>query len=150
MYQHSNQSLVHLFPETPETFWNREWEREGYINKIHRRDDNDEWPNWKRRIYYLVPFLAILTLSTYWLYFILRIVCVVSAQQKEGRSFPLAWIFIAIEISVAIPTFLQLFWSVFIWKKRNRPKLRLLGDDVPTVDVFITCCGEDVDVVMDT
>lgn len=33
---------------------------------------------------------------------------------------------------------------------RKRPKLRLRGNDVPTVDVFITCCGEDVDVVMDT
>ena len=35
-------------------------------------------------------------------------------------------------------------------KKRNRPKLRLVGNDVPTVDVFITCCGEDDDLVMDT
>lgn len=35
-------------------------------------------------------------------------------------------------------------------KKRRRPKLRLLGNDVPTVDVFITCCGEDFDVIMDT
>jgi len=33
---------------------------------------------------------------------------------------------------------------------RRRPKLRLTGDNVPTVDVFITCCGEDLDVVLDT
>jgi len=33
---------------------------------------------------------------------------------------------------------------------RSRPKLRIRGDDVPTVDVLITCCGEDVDVVLDT
>lgn len=33
---------------------------------------------------------------------------------------------------------------------RNRPKLRLRGDGVPSVDVFITCCGEDVDLVLDT
>lgn len=33
---------------------------------------------------------------------------------------------------------------------RTRPKLRIRGDGVPTVDVFITCCGEDVDVVLDT
>jgi len=33
---------------------------------------------------------------------------------------------------------------------RCRPKLRLYGDDVPTVDVFVTCCGEDVDIVLDT
>jgi len=33
---------------------------------------------------------------------------------------------------------------------RSRPKLRLRGNDVPTVDVFVTCCGEDVDIVLDT
>jgi cellulose synthase/poly-beta-1,6-N-acetylglucosamine synthase-like glycosyltransferase len=33
---------------------------------------------------------------------------------------------------------------------RSRPKLRIRGLDVPTVDVFITCCGEEVDVVLDT
>ena len=124
--------------------------KQGYIAKIHRRDDKDEWPNWKRYIYYTVPFLAIATLATYWMYFTLRIICVVSAQRQEGRAFPMAWIFIGVEISVAIPTFLQLFWSIFILKKRNRPKLRLVGRDVPTVDVFITCCGEEVDLIMDT
>lgn len=35
-------------------------------------------------------------------------------------------------------------------KKRTRPKLRLMGDECPTIDVFITCCGEDDDLVMDT
>ena len=35
-------------------------------------------------------------------------------------------------------------------KKRGRPKLRLTGNDVPTVDVFVTCCGEDDEVVLDT
>lgn len=33
---------------------------------------------------------------------------------------------------------------------RSRPKLRIIGDNVPTVDAFITCCGEDVDTVLDT
>ena len=28
--------------------------------------------------------------------------------------------------------------------------LRLKNDDVPTVDVFVTCCGEDDEVVLDT
>jgi hypothetical protein len=31
-----------------------------------------------------------------------------------------------------------------------RASLRLAGDDVPTVDVFITYCGEGVDILMDT
>lgn len=33
---------------------------------------------------------------------------------------------------------------------RSRPKLRIRGNDVPTVDVFVTCCKEDVDIVLDT
>ena len=45
---------------------------------------------------------------------------------------------------------MQTFWSLFVLKKRNRPKLRLIGNDVPTVDVLITCCGEDDDLIMDT
>jgi cellulose synthase/poly-beta-1,6-N-acetylglucosamine synthase-like glycosyltransferase len=53
-------------------------------------------------------------------------------------------------MATAVPVFLQLFWSVFILRKRNRPQLRLVGNDVPTVDIFITCCGEDVDLVLDT
>ena len=32
----------------------------------------------------------------------------------------------------------------------SRPSLQLLGDTVPTVDTFITCCGEDVSIVKDT
>jgi len=39
---------------------------------------------------------------------------------------------------------------MFALKKRRRPKLRLIGNDVPTVDVFVTCCGEDDDLVLDT
>ena len=35
-------------------------------------------------------------------------------------------------------------------KATRKPLLRLLGDECPTVDVFITYCGEDFDVLMDT
>lgn len=90
------------------------------------------------------------TLILYWTYFGLRITFVISAQQKFASPFPLAWVFIAIEIVVAIPIFMQTFWSLFVLKKRHRPKLRLVGNDCPTVDVLITCCGEDDDLIMDT
>lgn len=35
-------------------------------------------------------------------------------------------------------------------KIRRQPQIRLLGNRVPTVDVFITYCGEGLDIVMDT
>lgn len=41
-------------------------------------------------------------------------------------------------------------WSILVWRGRRRPKLRLIGPSVPSVDVVITCCGEDDDLVMDT
>lgn len=41
-------------------------------------------------------------------------------------------------------------WQSLAVKGRTREKLRIVGDTVPTIDVFITCCGEDIDVVLDT
>ena len=35
-------------------------------------------------------------------------------------------------------------------KTRHRPRLRLIGEHVPMVDVLITCAGEDVAVILDT
>lgn len=35
-------------------------------------------------------------------------------------------------------------------KKRGRARLRLTGNDCPTVDVFVTCCGEEDEVIIDT
>lgn len=68
----------------------------------------------------------------------------------QNATFPLAWVFIAVELSVALPIFMNNLWTCTAVKERKRPKLRLVGDDVPGVDVFITCCGEDDDLVLDT
>ena len=37
-----------------------------------------------------------------------------------------------------------------IGKRKSRPLLRLSGDKVPSVDILITCCGEDPDIILDT
>lgn len=149
--QRSEELLKPLFPYAPSsTPLDRNWEKEESIAHLHCRDDHERLPAWKRYLYYLTPFLSVATLGTYWLYFTLRILFVISAQRKSQQTFPLAWAFIGVEIATAVPIFLQLFWSVFILRKRDRPQLRLVGNDVPTVDIFITCCGEDVDLVLDT
>lgn len=38
----------------------------------------------------------------------------------------------------------------FSFKPRDRPRLRVIGDHVPLVDVLITCCGEETAVIIDT
>lgn len=118
--------------------------------QLHSRDDAEFWKGWKRKLFYLAPFLTGLSLLLYWIYFGMRIAFIVSAQNQKRTTFPLAWIFVSVEISVAIPIFLQNFWTMFALKKRRRPKLRLVGNELPTVDVFVTCCGEDDDIVLDT
>lgn len=73
-----------------------------------------------------------------------------SAQKAQGVTYPGAWIFLSVEIAVAIPSQMHNFWTMWALKRRNRPKLRLTGNEVPTVDVFVTCCGEEDEVVLDT
>ncbi|EHY56623.1 hypothetical protein HRR83_002294 [Exophiala dermatitidis] len=147
----SQETLRPLVPDAPATYLSKDWVKDGSIARLHSRDDKEFLSGWKRWLYHwFAPLLALTSLALYWLYFGLRITFVVSAQNRFGAPFPLAWTFIAVEITVAIPIFMQTFWSLFVLKKRNRPKLRLIGNDVPKVDVFITCCGEDDDVILDT
>ncbi|KAF7510767.1 hypothetical protein GJ744_005867 [Endocarpon pusillum] len=51
------------------------------------------------------------------------------------------------EIILAINTILALFGT---GDTRTRPCYRLVGSSTPTVDVFIPCCGEAIDVIIDT
>jgi hypothetical protein len=120
------------------------------IAHLHKRDDVDISKGWRRFIFRFVPVLALANTSLYLLYLGLRITCVILAQNAHGIAYPGAWVFIAVEIVVAIPSQMHNFWTMWAMKRRNRPKLRLRSEEVPTVDVFVTCCGEDDDVVMDT
>ncbi|KAG9255593.1 nucleotide-diphospho-sugar transferase [Emericellopsis atlantica] len=120
------------------------------IARLHERDDSDFWKGWRRKVYYAIPVLTILNAILYVVYLTLRITCVVYAQNAANEVYIQAWVFIAIEFCVAIPPLMHNMWTMMAIKNRGRPKLRLVGQEVPTVDVFITCCGEDDDVVMDT
>ena len=105
---------------------------------------------WKRYIYFSSCVLSVAALATYGLYFGLRVHFTLRAQHAYHRVFPAAWIFIAVEVGIAIPIMFHSLWSVYVVKPRKRKKLRLRGDVVPTVDVLITCCGEDVDLILNT
>lgn len=49
-----------------------------------------------------------------------------------------------------VPAMFHQFWQCVALKLRNRPKLRIISDFTPTVDVFITCCNEENDLILDT
>ncbi|PHH84631.1 hypothetical protein CDD83_1638 [Cordyceps sp. RAO-2017] len=120
------------------------------ISVLHSRDDADIWHGWRRHLFRLVPFMTFANTGIYLAYLVLRILCVLSAQKYHQEIYAAAWVFIAVEIAVAIPSLLHNSWTMWSMKKRARQKLRLRGYDVPTVDVFITCCGEEDDLVLDT
>ncbi|KAH7377510.1 nucleotide-diphospho-sugar transferase [Cadophora sp. MPI-SDFR-AT-0126] len=120
------------------------------ITQLNKRDDVELSKGWRRFIFKFVPFLALANTGLYLAYLGLRIACVILAQKKFNVIYPGAWVFLGVEIVVAIPSQMHNFWTMWALKKRNRPQLRLLSDEVPGVDVFVTCCGEDDDVVLDT
>lgn len=128
----------------------KDWVKEGYIARLHERDDSEIWKGWKRHLYFAVPYLTILNTIMYLGYFAYRIYCVADAQNRKQQSYAQAWIFIGVEVAVAIPSLMHNIWTMWAIKQRRRPRLRLVNDDVPTVDVFVTCCGEDDEVVLDT
>ncbi|KAL2205248.1 putative glycosyl transferase [Sarocladium strictum] len=148
--QHSSASLQNLLSTPTSPSFAKGYAEPGTIEHLHDRDDIDTWHGWKRNLYYLVPIFTFLNIIFYIIYLVLRVACVVSAQNAAGEVYIQAWVFLAIEVMVTIPPMLHNIWTMWAAKSRGRPKLRLSGDDVPTVDVFITCCGEDDGVVMDT
>ncbi|KAL1862688.1 hypothetical protein VTK73DRAFT_6691 [Phialemonium thermophilum] len=150
MQNQSQLSLAALLPAGAPPVLSKEWVVPGSIARLHDRDDVDIWKGWKRHVFRLAPFLTILSTGCYLLYLGYRIFCLVSAQNFQHRKYPQAWVFVAVELAVAIPSLMHNLWTVWAMKKRKRPKLRLTGENVPTVDVFVTCCKEDDDVILDT
>ncbi|CEJ62409.1 hypothetical protein PMG11_10909 [Penicillium brasilianum] len=146
----SQQSLIPLVTQPATPGFAKEWVKSGSIARVADRDDAEIWNGWRRRVYQFAPFFMVANSSLYLFYLGLRIYCIIMAQRADGMTFIAAWVFVAIELSVALPSLMQNGWSMLALKKRGRAKLRLIGQDVPTVDVFVTCCGEDDDLVLDT
>lgn len=120
------------------------------IQRMADHDDTEHMSKWERIIYSTSPFWGLLSLVLYWVYFALRVRFTVAAQHSANAVFPLAWTFITVELGVAVPMILHRTWSMLILRGRQRPKLRLIGNSVPSVDVLITCCGEEDSLVYDT
>ncbi|KAF2134355.1 glycosyltransferase family 2 protein [Dothidotthia symphoricarpi CBS 119687] len=120
------------------------------VERVHASDDIDHLPTWKRRINKCTPLFSLVAVASYWVYFVFRIKYTLAAQAVANRVFAMAWTFIAVEMGVALPMLCHQFWQLFLIKGRRREKLRIVGDTTPTVDVFVTCCKEDVGIITDT
>lgn len=48
------------------------------------------------------------------------------------------------------PCSVHQLWQLTAIRGRKRPQLRIRGDIAPTVNVLVTCCKEDPDVILDT
>ena len=139
--QQLSKSTLALDVESPPTY---------QIESLARRDDIDLLKPWKRFLYFFSSFLAVAAFSTYALYYVLRMTFTLAAQTADRTIYPAAWVFLIVEMAVVTPGLLHSLWSMFVLKPRGREKLRLKGDVVPTVDVLVTACGEDEDVILNT
>ncbi|KAJ9631285.1 hypothetical protein H2204_008227 [Knufia peltigerae] len=120
------------------------------IQRLAAHDDVELLTTTKRIMYRLCPLLVVATIAAYWIYFALRVRFTLDAQRAAHKTYWMAWAFILVELFVSIPMLLHRLWGWHAVGSRKRPRLRLVGDEVPSVDVVITCCGEDDDLVLDT
>lgn len=120
------------------------------IVRLAKHDDIEQLASWKRWAYRFSGPLIIATIGAYWIYFVLRVLYTIDAQRQAGETYWMAWTFIAVEVAVVIPMLMHRMWGLHAMGMRTRPKLRIIGDNVPSVDIIITCCGEDDDLVLDT
>ncbi|PVI00019.1 glycosyltransferase family 2 protein [Periconia macrospinosa] len=72
------------------------------------------------------------------------------AQAEKAQSLVVAWIFFAAELLALIPDVLPYFLRAVAFRLPDRTKPVIMGDNVPNVDVLITCCREDLDIILDT
>lgn len=71
------------------------------IETLNKNDDVDLLSPWRRRLYRLSPLFTFLACGSYFLYYAYRIHCTIVAQQAFGKTYVMAWLFIAAEGCVA-------------------------------------------------
>ena len=97
----------------------------------------------------------LITWAVWCLYVILQFRFIYSVQHEVSHFLWRAWVTVFIEVCLTIAEFdLALNVALVLYcapKPRGRPRYKLIGGaGAPSIDVFITCCNEPVDVIMDT
>ena len=71
------------------------------VEKYHDKDDAGYVATWKTRLNQLLPLTSLTAIAAYWLYVTLRVRYTVAAQRLRHTVYPVAWIFLSIEVGVA-------------------------------------------------
>ena len=98
---------------------------------------------------------CVIAWSVWLLYFVYQVLLVHAIQSARAQILWRIWIVLLAEfclsfqeLVLAFSTLLGLFTPGR--KTDARPNYKLSGQSAPSVDVLITCCGEPVDVIVDT
>ena len=90
-----------------------------------------------------------------WLAYLLCLLDYAHSVEAAGTepTWPV-WVIVLAEFCLSFQDFLlavsALYAILYSGRSGNRPKYELVGDLAPSVDVFVPCCGEAANVVMDT
>ncbi|XRM40849.1 hypothetical protein ABZX51_004154 [Aspergillus tubingensis] len=103
------------------------------------------------------PRLVCAHLTTWLLYFGYlagRVKLTLGLSTPNIAVWSFLWLNVLIEVTSTILEFLSRFETFLYigWGRRpvHRPSFYLHGEHAPTIDICITCCGEPLDVIMDT
>lgn len=98
--------------------------------------------------------VLILTWSSWIIYFASEIFLACRLGRHQHQSTKHVWMAVAAEFLLTFQELvLALGLLIGLASSRNqvsRPSYELLGQSAPTIDVLVTCCGEEVDVILDT
>ena len=70
------------------------------IEKYEDHDDAGHIKVWRERLHKLLPVTTLASIVAYGLYFAYRIICTVNLQRVDQTIYPVAWVFITIELGV--------------------------------------------------
>ena len=91
-------------PALSEISFSKEHHSEGpsyVVEKFEKKDNAGYVATWKHRVNKLLPFSSIIAIGSYWLYLAFRVRYTVAAQRINHKVYPMAWIFLSIEVGVA-------------------------------------------------
>ena len=71
------------------------------VQKLNNKDDAGYVKNWKLQLHQFLPLTAVIAIGAYWLYVTFRVRYILALQFVSHKVFPVAWIFLAVEIGVA-------------------------------------------------